>query len=190
MQPCTQKQSERGFTLIEMLTVVVLVGVLATLATYGVRRYITSSKTSEAVSMMASIKASEEAFKDETFAYMSVANDFTTPSFYPVQKPGRTTGKVQWGGGDTTLAGKWRTLGVAPDGPVIFSYDVVAWGPGASIPSDQPGISITQFNLPQPTTQQTYVAVAKSDLDGDPTKFTTVISHSMSSEVHIDNDGD
>ncbi|HEX4478028.1 MAG TPA: prepilin-type N-terminal cleavage/methylation domain-containing protein [Polyangiaceae bacterium] len=189
MQP-RSSASQRGFTLIEMLTVVVLVGVLATLASIGVRKYILSSKTSEAVSMMASIKTAEEGFKDETFVYLNVSSDYSNGNFYPTATPGRAAGKVQWGGGSGALASNWRTLGVAPDGPVLFSYSVVSWAAGASVPSDPSGISLAQFKLPNPATQQTYLAVAKSDLDGDPSKSTFVVSHSLSTEVHIENDGD
>src|SRR5688572_17307892 len=43
-----RKKSKAGFTLVELMIVVAIVGILAVLAIYGVRKYIANSKTAEA----------------------------------------------------------------------------------------------------------------------------------------------
>jgi type IV pilus assembly protein PilA len=187
MWPASRKSSAstRGFTLVELMIVVVIIAVLATLAVYGVSKYIASSKTGEAVQMIGSIKAAEESFRDETFQYLDVSGDLST--FYPDNDtPGQK--KVQWGAGTDDVANNWRILGVTPSGPVLFVYAATA-GTGTVVPA-APGAGITVGQWPTAAPGEPwYVVKAKADLDPGGAE-TVYVAPSFTNQIFSANEGE
>ena len=60
------RKAQQGFTLIELMIVVAIVGILAVLAIYGVSKYMTNAKTAEARNALGMVgKASVSAYEGE-----------------------------------------------------------------------------------------------------------------------------
>lgn len=169
----------RGFTLIEVMVVVAIIAVLATLAVYGVRKYVLAAKSSEAPEIIQAIKAAQEAYKDETFTYLSISANLD--ALYPIPKEELGTKKVQWGGGDE--AADWRRLGVTPNAPVEFGYACVA-ATGGSLPTS--GIPST-LNYPASPGGPWYVVKAMGDRDDDEI-FAVFIGSSFTDQIYSELD--
>src|SRR5882724_5711591 len=159
-----RKRHQLGFTLVELMVIVVIVSILALLGTYSVRKYVTASKTSEATEMITAIKAAQESYKDETFAYLNVTTNIDT--YYP-NNPNAGRVKVQWGGADASLA-NWQALGVHAAAPVLFQYSCVA-GPSGAVPLPGGGgtADITVGNWPATVNSPWYVVKAEADFEGN-----------------------
>jgi len=158
--------ARRAFTLVEAMAVVVIVGILASLALVGYRRYVTSAKTGEAVQMLGSIKSAQEAFKSETFRYMDVSDSLE--GVYPqggLSDVG--TSSYAWQGGTPATAEQnFDTLGVTASSPVRYGYDCVA-GPSAEEIPNLPSYAATETPDWHAPGGWWSVAVAVGDLDGD-----------------------
>jgi type IV pilus assembly protein PilA len=175
--------AERGYTLVELMAVVAIIGVLAAIATYGVRKYVLSAKTAEPIEMINSIRAAQESYKDETFGYLNVS---AMTSYYPfASKTALGNSKVAWSAGASGEKALWDQLGVSPSSAVQFGYACTA-GKGTGVPTF--GALGVSKNLGYPTAATDwYVVRAAGDRDSNGT-LASFVGSSFTDQIYGEND--
>ena len=103
--------NRKGFTLVELMIVVAIIGILAAIAVPNFMSMQYKTKRSEVPMNMKAIKTSEEAYK-------AADNVYVTASLYPGQP---SQNPVNW---DVSASGGFGTLGWEPDGKVRGGYSV------------------------------------------------------------------
>ncbi|WP_437683719.1 type IV pilin protein [Sorangium sp. So ce131] len=180
----TQRQrnaARRGFTLVELLVVVAMVGVLAALGLVGYRKYMNAAGMGEPKAVMQSIRGAEESYKAEMLVYLDCSG--TLDDWYPSADLGDS--KHAWNAVHDD-ADEWRMLNVSTDGAVKFGYAVVA-GVSNAFPTNT-GTTYTWHGLPgSPLTDPQfapngpwYVIQAAGDRDGDGTLALLLTTSTMS----------
>ncbi|HPB94590.1 MAG TPA: prepilin-type N-terminal cleavage/methylation domain-containing protein [Polyangiaceae bacterium] len=181
-QSPTNSSNQRGFTLTELMAVVVIVGILATIGAVRYRRYVNSARSSEAVWMVNGIRAAQEAYRAETLTYLNVSEKLS--EYYPTKTPGAQ--KVQWGGGTDNIAKRWRILNVTTNGAVYYGYAVVAGLPGeVKVEGLDPLFNVTLPEAAEPW----FIVQAKGDINGDGTP-SLYLGSSFSNQVYWVNEGE
>jgi type IV pilus assembly protein PilA len=160
----------RGFTLVELMLVVAIVGILAALAVYGVRTYISHAKTAEARNSLGQIG------KDATTAYAREGMEGAVLSI-------------------GTTAGASNRLCTSASAPVPGTLAVIAGRKFQSAPEDwnvdaatpHKGFACLHFSMSDPQyymygysavtsnsgkSGDTFTAIAHGDLDGDTDRST------------------
>ncbi|MEM7434551.1 MAG: type IV pilin protein [Myxococcota bacterium] len=163
-----ESRSNAGFTTMELLIGVVIVGILAALAVPSFKGYVYRARVSEAVTMLNEIKARQESYRAKygQYAAVSGAGAWSTAAFNPASIPGQNP--VAW-----PSTANWEALGVTPPGPVRFQYATVAGPPGTPPP---PSSNMNDDDF-------WFAAQARGDLDGDGDTVTFEV-YSQSSRMY------
>jgi len=141
-----------GFTLVELMIVVAIISILATLAIPAFSSYMYRSRAQEASDFLNIIRLRQESYRAEFGQYCDI------PTVHPAMGTPASDPKA-W----SPVPADWVQLGANPDGWVRFSYSCPSGFPGTT-PSDNPwGLTGADF---------WYVAKAVGDLNDNGTQVT------------------
>jgi type IV pilus assembly protein PilA len=117
---------KKGFTLIEMMIVIAIIALLATIAIPNYINFQKRAKTAEAKANLGSIRTTEEAYKAEHDVYR------TAPA-NPGSIPSATT--AAWTTGDAD----WEAIGFEPKGDVRYQYQITSTDTSANFTATAKG---------------------------------------------------
>jgi prepilin-type N-terminal cleavage/methylation domain-containing protein len=177
-----RRQQRAGFTLVELMTVVAITGILATVGVVLVRGHLNVAKANRALAGLSAIRAAEEAFRAENGTYLDCSR--TAGTWYPMTSPGKTV--VEWHQPTTHPDGKfWASLPVTNTSPTQYGFLVNAGTPNTAYPAL---LTVAQPTL-SPSPDPWYVIQVKGDIDGDGVPMLGLAT-SFNGEVYLEHEGE
>ncbi|MBI4817635.1 MAG: prepilin-type N-terminal cleavage/methylation domain-containing protein [Deltaproteobacteria bacterium] len=166
----------KGFTLIELMIVVAIIGILAAIAIPNFIRYQLKSKTTECKTVLGGVKTSQESFRAEIDNYANITD--TQPGVLPntVKTDWNQTGFVCNTACDRTATSnnctRFDCIGYSPTGQVYYQYR-------------------SPHRAAAGTTTAEFAAGCQADLDGDGNEgsFSYQSSNETASTVGVLADG-
>lgn len=174
-----ERAQTAGFTLVELMTVVAIVGILAALAVVGVRQHFADAKATEATALIQALRAAQESRRAEVGLYLNCSTS-AADAWYPADPDGKLRSWVHTSHADAV---RFRLLGVSRPEGTRFGYLVNAGSPGQTMTEPQTGDKPTWPTTADPW----YVIQAAGDRDDDGVNMLFLAS-SLNGELYVENE--
>ena len=164
----------RGFSLVELMIVVVIIGILAAISVVGYRKYIARARLSEATAMLAEFAAKEQLYFLENGQYMEAHNSGAAsyPSanedateFWP-QNPNLAFDSARTPAAVAPLPASWRALGVRPRWQQLYCTYMVNAGAPSNLLRGTVGPTLWPATTPNGPAVPWFYAMAACNLGG------------------------
>ena len=180
-QGMRMRRTSAGFTLVELMTVVAIMGILAAVAVHLVKTRVTAAKSTRGLIDLRAIRVAEEQFKAQNGQYLGCSST-SAPKWYPAETPGtveydwRQSGHPDWN--------CWRLLNIPRANRTQYGFMVNAGRPGDAFP---PLLTTNDPPLPSTATDLWYVIQVRGNVDEDST-YMQAVSTSYEDRTYIENE--
>jgi prepilin-type N-terminal cleavage/methylation domain-containing protein len=167
-------QSQRGFTILELMIVVAIITILATVVLpHWFRDSRKAKAKSEVSAMFTELSTKEEQYLIDNDGYLATLTCPSTPA---------TSG--QDASACNTGSGPWVALRVQLPTPSLYCAYTITTGP-ASTPPAPP----SPFTMTLTSVHSWFYIVANCDMDGDSTHDSTYFTSNLDQSIQVDHEG-
>ncbi len=173
-------RGQQGFTLVELMIVVALIGIIAAVAVYLSRDRIASARSAEVSGMFAELHLREGAYKNEVGQGRYLSTGANETDYYPAGAPIASARDLN------PVPATWQALNVKPPRASVWcSYVAIA---GDANDSSNVGAKALEFGFAAPATSWYYL-LAECNFDGNSGTNSFFFSSSVNSQINDQNPG-